>query len=106
MYGSWTDSEYITRVSSRHTIPPRQTLMRLIEQYSLTFSRSGSNKVKVFEIDLCEVGAGRFVVNYRYGRQGRALLMRALSHPYLDFCQPAMQAPSAAAAKASNSCRR
>ncbi|MFT5682899.1 MAG: hypothetical protein ACI8RZ_003823 [Myxococcota bacterium] len=47
--------------------------MRLIQQHSLTFSRAGSNKVKVFEIDLCEVGTGRFVVNYRYGRQGHPL---------------------------------
>ncbi len=47
--------------------------MRLIQQYALTFSRSGSDKVKVFEIDLCEVGAGRFVVNYRYGRQNHPL---------------------------------
>ena len=47
--------------------------MRLIHHYSLTFSRSGSTKVKVFEIDLCEVGSSRFVVNYRYGRQGHPL---------------------------------
>ena len=46
--------------------------MRLIRQYKLHFSAGGS-KVKVFEADLCEVGSGRFVVNFRYGRSGHPL---------------------------------
>lgn len=47
--------------------------MRLLRQYSLTYSRPGSTKTKVFEIDLCEVGSDKHVVNYRYGRQGHPL---------------------------------
>ena len=45
--------------------------MRLVEQRSLVY-RAGATE-KVYEIDLCEVGAGRFVVNYRYGRRGSPL---------------------------------
>lgn len=45
--------------------------MKLIAQKKLFFQDGGSDKV--YEIDLCEVGAGRFVVNYRYGRRGSTL---------------------------------
>lgn len=47
--------------------------MRLIRQYVLQFSTGNQGKAKVFEVDLCGVGAGRFVVNYRYGRSGHVL---------------------------------
>lgn len=47
--------------------------MRLLRQFSLTYSRPGSSKIKVYEIDLCEVGSDKYVVNYRYGRRGRPL---------------------------------
>ena len=45
--------------------------MRLVKQICLVFQRGRSEKV--FEIDLCEVGPGKYVVNYRYGRRGAAL---------------------------------
>ncbi len=45
--------------------------MKLIEQITLVFKRGRSEKV--YEVDLCEVGPGRFVVNYRYGRRGATL---------------------------------
>ena len=47
--------------------------MRLIRQSSLTFSRPNSTKIKVYEIDLCEIRTDQYVVNYRYGRKGHPL---------------------------------
>lgn len=45
--------------------------MKLITQTRLVFVEGRSEKV--YEIDLCEVGSGRFVVNFRYGKKGAAL---------------------------------
>ncbi len=45
--------------------------MKLIEQVSL-WCREG-NADKVYEVDLCEVGASKYVVNFRYGRRGGTL---------------------------------
>ena len=45
--------------------------MRLIKQVSLEYRKGSSDKV--YEVDLCEVGPDRFVVNFRYGRRGSAL---------------------------------
>ncbi|HRG99357.1 MAG TPA: WGR domain-containing protein, partial [Polyangiaceae bacterium] len=45
--------------------------MKLVTQTVLVFVEGRSEKV--YEVDLCEVGAGRFVVNFRYGKKGAAL---------------------------------
>ncbi|TAF67325.1 MAG: WGR domain-containing protein [Cytophagales bacterium] len=45
--------------------------MKLIKQTKLFFREKNSDKV--YEIDLCEVGEGRFVVNFRYGKRGTQL---------------------------------
>lgn len=45
--------------------------MKLVAQKILFFQQGSSDKV--YEVDLCEVGAGQYVVNYRYGRRGGAL---------------------------------
>jgi hypothetical protein len=45
--------------------------MRLIKQ-SFLYYREG-NSDKVYEIDLCEVGNDKYVVNFRYGRRGAQL---------------------------------
>ncbi len=45
--------------------------MRLIKTISLEFREGKSDKV--YEVDLCEVGPDRFVVNFRYGRRGAKL---------------------------------
>lgn len=45
--------------------------MRLVKQTKLVFTSGRSDKV--YEVDLCEVGANRFVVNFRYGKRGAAL---------------------------------
>lgn len=45
--------------------------MRLIKQTVLYFKEGNSDKV--YEIDLCDVGNDRYVVNFRYGRRGAAL---------------------------------
>src|SRR5581483_2864358 len=45
--------------------------MKLTRQTRLHFKQGASDKV--YEVDLCEVGAGRYVVNFRYGRRGSAL---------------------------------
>lgn len=45
--------------------------MKLIKQISLWYSEGTSDKV--YEVDLCEVGNDKFVVNFRYGRRGAAL---------------------------------
>ncbi|HSE96722.1 MAG TPA: hypothetical protein VLD57_00540, partial [Blastocatellia bacterium] len=45
--------------------------MKLIRQTILVFREGRSDKV--YEVDLCEVGADRFVVNFRYGRRGTNL---------------------------------
>ncbi len=45
--------------------------MKLIEQTCL-WNREGSSD-KVYEVDLCEVGNDRYVVNFRYGRRGATL---------------------------------
>lgn len=45
--------------------------MKLVTQTVLVFVEGRSEKV--YEVDLCEVGASRFVVNFRYGKKGAAL---------------------------------
>jgi hypothetical protein len=45
--------------------------MKLIKQTRLVFVEGKSDKV--YEVDLCEVGANQFVVNFRYGKRGAAL---------------------------------
>ena len=45
--------------------------MKLIQQTTLYFQQGTSDKV--YEVDLCEVGANQYVVNFRYGRRGTAL---------------------------------
>lgn len=45
--------------------------MRLDKQSRLVFSEGKSEKV--YEVDLCEVGPGRYVVNFRYGKRGGPL---------------------------------
>ena len=45
--------------------------MKLVKQIHLHFQEGTSDKV--YEIDLCEVGPGRYVVNYRFGRRGSNL---------------------------------
>jgi hypothetical protein len=50
---------------------PGATPVKLIRQVRLEFRQGTSDKV--YEVDLCEVGAGRYVVNFRYGRRGTAL---------------------------------
>ncbi len=45
--------------------------MKLIEQKHLHFQKGNSDKV--YEVDLCEVGTDQYLVNFRYGRRGRAL---------------------------------
>ena len=47
------------------------TAMKLIEQAILEFKQGRSDKV--YEVDLCEVGEGRYVVDFRYGRRGSNL---------------------------------
>ncbi len=45
--------------------------MRLVKQTKLVFVEGRSDKV--YEIDLCEVGPGQYVVNFRYGKRGAPL---------------------------------
>lgn len=45
--------------------------MKLVKQECLEYREGTSDKV--YEVDLCEVSAGRYVVNFRYGRRGSAL---------------------------------
>ncbi len=45
--------------------------MKLIKRTTLHFGEGTSDKV--YEVDLCEVGAGAYVVNFRYGRRGTPL---------------------------------
>lgn len=45
--------------------------MRLIKQTILYFREGSSDKV--YEVDLCDVGSDKFVVNFRYGRRGTVL---------------------------------
>jgi predicted DNA-binding WGR domain protein len=45
--------------------------VRLIQQVVLQFI--GGNSRKAYEVDLCDVGDGKFVVNFRYGRIGTNL---------------------------------
>lgn len=45
--------------------------MKLIKQTQLLFQDDRSDKV--YEVDLCEVGVDRYVVNFRYGRRGSRL---------------------------------
>lgn len=45
--------------------------MKLVRQSRLFFREGNSDKV--YEVDLCEAGAGEFLVNFRYGRRGSAL---------------------------------
>lgn len=45
--------------------------MKLIKQTQLHLQEGNSDKV--YEIDLCQVGEGQYVVNFRYGRRGASL---------------------------------
>lgn len=45
--------------------------MRLVAQTTLYFAEGKSDKV--YQVDLCETGPTRFVVNFRYGRRGATL---------------------------------
>lgn len=45
--------------------------MKLVKQTTLSFQEGRSDKV--YEVDLCEVGNGLYVVNFRYGRRGASL---------------------------------
>lgn len=45
--------------------------MKLIKQAKLFFKEGNSDKV--YEIDLCEIGSGQFVVNFRFGKRGSTL---------------------------------
>jgi hypothetical protein len=45
--------------------------VKLIKQVRLEFREGTSDKV--YEVDLCEVGPDRYVVNFRYGRRGTTL---------------------------------
>jgi hypothetical protein len=45
--------------------------MRFIKQTKLFFREGNSDKT--YEIDLCEVGPGQYIVNFRYGKRGSAL---------------------------------
>lgn len=45
--------------------------MKLIQQSKLYFKENNSDKV--YEIDLCELSATEYVVNFRYGRRGASL---------------------------------
>jgi predicted DNA-binding WGR domain protein len=45
--------------------------MKLLKQTKLVFQEGRSDKV--YEVDLCEVGANRYVVNFRYGRRDATL---------------------------------
>ncbi len=45
--------------------------MKVVERARLSFQAGTSDKV--YEVDLVEVAAGQFVVNFRYGRRGSAL---------------------------------
>lgn len=45
--------------------------MKLIRQVILHYQKGSSDKV--YEVDLCEVGANQYVVNFRYGRRGARL---------------------------------
>jgi predicted DNA-binding WGR domain protein len=45
--------------------------MKLIKQAILSFRQGKSDKV--YEVVLCQVGEGQYVVNFRYGRRGSAL---------------------------------
>ena len=58
--------------------------MRLIRQSLLWYKEGNSDKV--YEIDLCEVGADKYVVNFRYGRRGAAV-----SYTHLDVYKRQIQ---------------
>ena len=45
--------------------------MKLLKQQILYYKEDNSDKV--YEIDLCEVNHGKFVVNFRYGKRGTSL---------------------------------
>ena len=45
--------------------------MKIIQQSQLLFQQANSDKV--YEVDLCEVGADAYVVNFRYGKRGTQL---------------------------------
>jgi len=45
--------------------------MKRLRQVALAFQAGTSDKV--YEVDLCEVGINKYVVNFRYGRRGSAL---------------------------------
>ena len=47
--------------------------MKLIKSTTLIFGDAAARSEKVYAIDLCEVGSGQFVVNFRYGKRGAPL---------------------------------
>ena len=51
--------------------PRDAVFMKLINQTILLYQEGSSDKV--YQVDLCEVGQDRYVVNFRYGRRGSKL---------------------------------
>lgn len=45
--------------------------MKLVKTTTLVFAEGRTEKI--YSVDLCEVGAGQFVVNFRYGKRGTPL---------------------------------
>ncbi|HKV40071.1 MAG TPA: WGR domain-containing protein [Blastocatellia bacterium] len=45
--------------------------MKVVKHVSLEYQETGTHRV--YEVDLCEAGEARFVVNFRYGRRGAIL---------------------------------
>jgi predicted DNA-binding WGR domain protein len=45
--------------------------MKLIKQTTLHFQDTTSDKI--YEVDLCQLGEDRYLVNFRYGRRGSNL---------------------------------
>ncbi|MEZ4427762.1 MAG: hypothetical protein R3A51_08765 [Nannocystaceae bacterium] len=45
--------------------------MKLVQRVTLTLQEGAAEKI--FEVDLCRVGSGKFIVNFRYGIKGQTL---------------------------------
>ncbi|MBX7224694.1 MAG: WGR domain-containing protein [Chitinophagales bacterium] len=56
--------------------------MKIIKQVKLFYFEGNSDKV--YEIDLCEVGQDKFVVNFRYGRRGSTLKEGTKTSAFVD----------------------
>jgi predicted DNA-binding WGR domain protein len=69
---TWQHEQKQATIESHHRLfVGKKSAMKLIKRTTLHYQEGTSDKV--YEVDLCQIGEERYVVNFRYGRRGTNL---------------------------------